>query len=146
MDIGCICQHRVDTVRPEEPARAAAQHMATRSVGRLVVVDGRERPVGMLADRDLELRALAAGVDARTTALRDVMTDHAETLAEDASLEDALAAMRVGGVRRLPVVGGDGSLVGVVTLDDVVARLARKLGVCVTAGHTDRRASRGADS
>jgi CBS domain-containing protein len=37
--------------------------------------------------------------------------------------------MRAGGVRRLPVVGGDGSLVGVVSLDDVVAHLARNLAV-----------------
>lgn len=127
MDIGCICQRRVDTARPEETAHAAAQRMATRSVGSLVVVDGRERPIGVLTDRDLALRVIAAGLDARTTAVRDVMTGHAETLGEDASMEDALAAMRAGGVRRLPVVGGDGSLVGVVSLDDVVAHLARNL-------------------
>jgi CBS-domain-containing membrane protein len=46
-------------------------------------------------------------------------------LPEDASVEEALAAMRAGGVRRLPVVGGDGSLVGIVSLDDVIAQLAR---------------------
>ena len=61
----------------------------------------------------------------RETQVRDVMTGHAETLPEDASVEEALAAMRAGGVRRLPIVGSDGSLVGIVSVDDVIAQLAR---------------------
>ncbi|MFN9333384.1 MAG: CBS domain-containing protein [Planctomycetota bacterium] len=126
MDIGRICQRRVDTARPEESAFAAAQRMATRSVGSLVVVDGRGRPVGKLTDRDLALRVIAACLDARTTEVRDVMTGHAESLGASASLADALAAMRAGGVRRLPVVDGDGTLAGVVSFDDVVACLARQ--------------------
>lgn len=125
MDIGSLCQRRVDTARPDETARAAAQRMATRSVGSLVVVDGRERPIGIVTDRDLMLRVVAADADARETVVRDVMTGHAETLTEDASVEEALAAMRGGGVRRLPIVGRDGSLVGIVSLDDVIAQLAR---------------------
>lgn len=125
MDIGSISQRRVDTARPDETARAAAQRMATRGVGTLVVVDGRERPIGIVTDRDLMLRVIATGADARETQVRDVMTGHAETLPEDASVEEALAAMRAGGVRRLPIVGGDGSLVGIVSLDDLVAQLAR---------------------
>lgn len=125
MDIGSLCQRRVDTAHPDETAHAAAQRMASRCVGTLVVVDARERPIGIVTDRDLTLRVVAAGVDARATCLREVMTGHAETLPEDASIDEALAAMRGGGVRRLPIVGRDGSLVGIVSLDDVIAQLAR---------------------
>ncbi len=125
MDIGSLCQRRVDTARPDETARAAAQRMAARCVGSLVVVDARERPIGIVTDRDLMLRVVAADVDPRETQVRDIMTGHAETLPEDASVEEALAAMRAGGVRRLPIVGSDGSLVGIVSVDDVIAQLAR---------------------
>ncbi len=127
MDIGSLCQRRIDTARPDEAAQTAAQRMATRCVGSLVVVDGRERPVGIVTDRDLTLRVLAAGADARETQVRDVMTGHVETLNEDASIEEALAVMRGGGMRRLPIVGRDGTLVGIVSLDDLVAQMARDL-------------------
>lgn len=125
MDIGCLCQRRVDTASSEETARAAAQRMVARCVGSLVVVDARERPLGIVTDRDLVLRVIAVGADPSDTTLGDVMSGHVETLPEDASVEAALAAMRANAVRRLPVVGRDGSLVGIVSLDDVIAQLAR---------------------
>lgn len=127
MSITSICQRNVDTARPDETVRSAAQRMATRTVGTLVVVDDHQRPIGMLTDRDLALRVIAAGADPQDTCVRDVMTGHVESICEDASIEDALMAMRTGAVRRLPLVDTKGHLVGIVSLEDVLGLLSREM-------------------
>jgi CBS domain-containing protein len=70
---------------------------------------------------------MAAGRDASTTALRDVMTAPAETIEETAPIETALAVMRSGAFRRLPIVNQQGKLAGIVTLDDILLALAEQL-------------------
>lgn len=127
MSIVSICQRNVDTARPDETVQAAAQRMATRAVGTLVVVDDLQRPIGMITDRDLALRVLAVGADPLDTCLRDVMTGHVEVLRDDGSIEDALTAMRSAGVRRLPLVDRSGRLTGIVSLEDVLALLSREM-------------------
>lgn len=127
MDIGRLCQRTVDTARSDETARAAAQRMATRCVGTLVVVDENRRPVGMLTDRDLALRVVGAGQHPHEVTVGDVMTRSVETIPEGATIEAALATMRTGSVRRLPVVDVDGAMVGIVSLEDVLALLAREM-------------------
>jgi CBS domain-containing protein len=127
MSIVSICQRNVDTARPDETVQAAAQRMATRAVGTLVVVDDLQRPIGMITDRDLALRVIAVGSDPVDTCLRDVMTGHVEVLRDDQSIEDALAAMRAAGVRRLPLVDRSGRLCGIVSLEDVLALLSREM-------------------
>lgn len=127
MSIVSICQRNVDTARPDETVQAAAQRMATRAVGTLVVIDDLQRPIGMITDRDLALRVLAVGSDPIDTCLRDVMTGHVEVLRDDQSIEAALAAMRAAGVRRLPLVDRSGRLTGIVSLEDVLALLSREM-------------------
>jgi CBS domain-containing protein len=127
MDITTICQRRVDTALPTEIVQTAAQRMASRCVGTLVVVDGQDRPIGMLTDRDLALRVVGAGDDPRAITVADVMTGHVEVIREDASIEAALATMRQGIVRRLPVVDAHGRMIGIVSLEDVIALLAREM-------------------
>ena len=56
------------------------------------------------------------------------MSTELRTVSEDTPIEQALAVMRAEGVRRLPVVGSKGQLVGVVSLDDILALLAEELG------------------
>jgi predicted transcriptional regulator len=57
------------------------------------------------------------------------MTTDLESVDEDAPVEDALRRMRSRGVRRLPVVDHDGTCVGIVSLDDVLAHLVKEFGV-----------------
>ncbi|MCB9898161.1 MAG: CBS domain-containing protein [Planctomycetes bacterium] len=124
MTIGRICRREVDLARGDESALAAAQRMATRNVGSLLVLDGARRPVGILTDRDIALRLVAAGRDAYTTTVAAIMTSEPHVVSEQTPIEDALAVMRAHGMRRLPVVDRAGALVGVVSLDDVVELLA----------------------
>lgn len=138
MSIARICQHDVDTVEALESARTAAQRMATRSVGMLVVLDTRRRPIGVLTDRDIALRCAAEGRDPATTPVVEIQTPSPHVATEATEVEEALDLMRTHGIRRLPVVGAKGELVGVVTLDDLVVRAADELW---QMSHVIRRSS-----
>lgn len=128
MTIGKICQREVDLAGRDETVQAAAQRMANRNVGSLLVLDADRRPIGIVTDRDLALRVVGQGRLAATTTVSEVMTPEPETVREDVPIERALARMRAASLRRLPVVDGEGRLAGVVTLDDVVELLAEEFG------------------
>jgi CBS domain-containing protein len=120
-----LCRRDVDTASYEETALDVARCMRDRQVGTVIVVDDR-RPVGIVTDRDLAVRVLAGGLDPQTR-VSEVMTPSPTTIQEDATIVIALGYMRAGGFRRLPVVRGDGSLVGIVALDDVLGQMADEL-------------------
>lgn len=104
-----------------------ADSMDLHGVGCVVVVDEEHHPVGIVTDRDLMRRVVAAGRDPAKTTAREVMTTRPETAGVDDSLERLLERMRERSVRRLPVVE-DERLVGLVSLDDLVAQLGSELG------------------
>ncbi|NUP94890.1 MAG: CBS domain-containing protein [Planctomycetaceae bacterium] len=138
MSIARICQHDVDTVEAYESARTAAQRMATRSVGMLVVVDTRRRPIGVVTDRDIALRCAGEGRDPATTPVTEIQTPSPQVVSASTEVEDALTVMRTHGIRRLPVVNALGELAGVVTLDDLVVSAADELW---QMSHVIRRSS-----
>ena len=98
--------------------------MRDRRVGTLVIVDDAGKAVGLLTDRDLVPRVVAAGGDPRATSVGEVMTEYPKTVSERTPIESALSLMRSGSFRRVPVVNDDGKLVGIVSLDDVLVLLA----------------------
>jgi CBS domain-containing protein len=126
MSVGRICSRDVDTANYDEPVLDSAHRMRDRQVGTVIVVDDM-RPVGILTDRDLTLRVLAAGLDPQATRVSEVMTPSPTTIGEDDSIETAVGYMRAGRFRRLPVVGRDGRLIGILALDDVLELVADEL-------------------
>jgi CBS domain-containing protein len=128
MSIGRICRREVDLIEPQATARTAAQRMAARNVGSLLVVDERRHVLGVVTDRDLAVRVVGQGRDPHVTRIVDVMTPQPDTVSEETSVEDALAVMRTRGVRRLPVIGTSGALAGVVSVDDILVLLAEEFG------------------
>ena len=102
--------------------------MRDRHVGDLIVTDAQRRPVGILTDRDIVVSAVAQSPD-RLDALSvaDVMTADPVTALLNETIDDALAKMRAGGIRRLPVVSSDGRLEGIVTFDDILKRMSTDL-------------------
>lgn len=127
MSIARICQRDVDTAEPFESVRTAAQRMATRSVGMLLVLDTGRRPAGVVTDRDIALRCAGEGLDPDVTTVAEVMTPSPRVVTEMTAVEDALTVMRTHGVRRLPVVNALGELAGVISLDDILSLLAEEL-------------------
>ena len=108
------------TVRPGDTLQSAAQLMDELNVGVLPVVDGGEL-IGILTDRDIVIRSTSAGQDPNTAKVSDAMTTDAQTLQEDASVEEAVEIMEERQLRRVPVVNGAGRLVGIVSLGDLAA-------------------------
>jgi len=105
--------------------------LASASAGDLVVVEDdeeRREPLGVITDRDI-VEVLAKGLDPATTLVRSVIRTPVVIAREDDNSTQALERMRVHGVRRIPVVGSRGKLVGIVTVDDMVKRLALEASV-----------------
>lgn len=126
MSVGILCQRDVDTATQGESVRTAAQRMETRSVGSLVILDPAEKPVGILTDRDIAMRVVGEARVPEDTVVGEVMTELPQTVPETASVGEALARMRAMTVRRLPVVDDEGSLVGMLCLDDLLRLHARE--------------------
>ncbi len=127
---GDICNRIVVVAERSLSVVKAAQLMRQRHVGCLVVVDetGAGRlVVGMLTDRDIVSAVVARELDATQLTVGDVMSHELISVLEDDSIKDMLVTMRRKGIRRLPVVKANGVLVGLVTLDDVLALMAEQL-------------------
>jgi CBS domain-containing protein len=138
MSVGRICLREVDLAESGESVSEAARRMRERRVGTLVVVDGVGKPVGLVTDRDLALRVVAAGGDPRAISVGEVMTEQPKTVTESTPIESALSLMRSGSFRRLPVVNEGGKLVGIVSLDHVLSLVAEES--VLIGGLLDRQA------
>ena len=132
MNVGALCKKNPVTVREFDELTAAAKLMREQHVGYLVVVepsaaDGSYRPIGVLTDRDIVVGVVAREVDPRTLRVGDLMSRRPVVADESGSVESALNHMRRIGVRRLPIVGRTGQLVGVLSLDDVLDTLTAEM-------------------
>jgi CBS domain-containing protein len=100
----------------------AARRMARLDVGALPICGEDERLKGMLTDRDIVVKGLAAGKDPSSTRAGEFIQGEAVTIGADDSLDEALRTMAEYKVRRLPVIDGR-RLVGIVSLGDLVQNL-----------------------
>jgi CBS domain-containing protein len=114
-----IMTESVVTASPRTPIRQIAELMRDRNVGSVVLED-RDRPVGIITDRDLAIGVLAGSGEPGDPVER-CATCPVVTGEEDMELEEAAALMVSHRIRRLPVLGGE-RLVGIVTLDDIAVR------------------------
>ncbi len=112
----------VVTARPGDDLRRVACLMDEHNVGSVVVVD-RNRPAGIITDRDVALEVGVRGTALHAPASR-VMTTPVETVSWTANLVEVTESMRDLKVRRLVVVDDDGQVTGIVTLDDLLEVLA----------------------
>jgi CBS domain-containing protein len=108
----------VEVIAPEASIYEAAEKMSHRDVGPLPVCDG-DRLIGMLTDRDITVRAVAAGRDPLTTRVRDVMTPDVVYGFDDQDVQDAARLMEQYQIRRLPVLNRSKQLVGIVAVGDL---------------------------
>ena len=127
MTVGEVSARIVVTAHPDEPIADVARRMRDEHVGDVVVADSHRRPLGIVTDRDIVVTAVAQSADKLEKLLvSDVMTRPAVT-ARPETLEEALKRMRSHGIRRLPVVGAEGQLVGILTFDDVLRVMSVEL-------------------
>jgi CBS domain-containing protein len=114
----------VRAAAPMDSLADAAQIMKEEDVGSLPVVE-EGRVIGILTDRDIVVRAVAERVDPQSVYVSDVASRELVTVEPDQDLDEALALMAQGQVRRLPVVEG-GRLVGVLAQADVALEAKEK--------------------
>jgi len=118
MQLKDIMTPGVEVIAPEASIYEAAEKMSHLDIGPLPVCDGK-RLVGMLTDRDITVRAVAAGRDPLTTQVREVMTPDVVYGFDDQEVQDAVRLMEQYQIRRLPVLNRSKQLVGMVALGDL---------------------------
>jgi CBS domain-containing protein len=131
---GEVCRREVSIAFKQTSLVEAAQLMRQNHVGCLVVVDdedGSRSVRGLITDRDMVMSVIATGLDPAPLCVEDVMTERLVTALESDSLMDLMRSMREHGVRRVPVVGLQDELIGLVTMDDVLKILAQELTLLV---------------
>ena len=121
MKISEIMSERVVTIDQREPVIAAARLLKRMNLGALPVTDRSGKLVGMLTDRDIVVRCVAAGGNAREMTVGDIMSRGVVTASPESEVSDAARRMGRGQDRRLPVVEG-GKLVGMLSLADMARR------------------------
>ncbi len=118
MTLRSYARPRMVVLDPAATAMEAARAMQSNRIG-TVVVQERGRVVGLVTDRDLAVRVVAAGRDAGATALSEVMSPGVAALPPEASRMEAIRTMKARNVRRIPLVEGE-RVAGMVTLDDLL--------------------------
>lgn len=134
MNVGRVCTREVVFVHESESLRAATELMRNKRVGSVVVCDeaGSQRvPIGMITDRDVGMAALQSEGPLSGILVHQAMSRNPLVIREDEDVADALERMRSHGVRRAPVVGADGALVGLVSIDDLLEVLVEQLSSIV---------------
>jgi CBS domain-containing protein len=114
-----------EIVTPEATVADVAKKMRELDVGIIPVVDSPEnrRLRGVITDRDLAIRVLAAGKDGKAR-VGEYMTEQVETVNQNDSVRDVLAVMKREQVRRVPVTDREGRLVGVIAQADLAVSYA----------------------
>jgi CBS domain-containing protein len=115
--------------RGDDSARHAAQVMRDHDCGCIPIVDDAGTVVGIVTDRDLAVRGIAAGKDPNTK-LNDLMTPVASCCGPDDDLRDVEQKMAELQVRRIPIVDATGRCVGIISQADIA--LAASRGTAVT--------------
>jgi CBS domain-containing protein/uncharacterized protein (DUF2267 family) len=119
MSLDRYVTHKVVMMHPMATTHEAARAMARKQIGAVLV--GEHGSVdGIVTDRDLALSVVGAGADPRKTTVEDVMSYVVETVDVDDTVDDVIDAMLDAGCRRIPITK-DGRVVGIVTVDDLVA-------------------------
>ena len=142
MPIGTIRNREVVTAHRGTKVSEAAQLMRKHHVGDVVVVDeidGREVPCGIVTDRDIVITVIAQGVDPEGVVLGDMMSSDVVVGRETDGVADTIQVMRTKGVRRLPIVNALGTLVGIVTADDLLALLSDEMIALTTLVAREQR-------
>jgi CBS domain-containing protein len=109
------------TVSRDATVVRAAEEMRDKEIGDVIVVDVEDKVVGVVTDRDLAVRVIAAHRDPEVTKVEEVMTPDPITVAALDPVEEAERLMRQHLVHRLPVVDRDRKPLGVISLEDLAA-------------------------
>ncbi len=118
MKLRDIMTNQVVKIHPEETVEVAARMLERNNIGSVPVCSGEGKLCGILTDRDIVIRCLAAGKSPQSTAVREIMTGKVYVGRPDMEISLAAGLMGREQIRRLPVME-DGRLCGMVSLADL---------------------------
>jgi len=130
MPIGDICVRGVITCNRDTKIDEVAQLMRQHHVGDVVVIEestGKQVPVGILTDRDVVTSVIALKLDPAMFSAGDLISRKIITVREDLGVFETIQEMRRHGVRRMPVLDQQGTLAGIISIDDLFALLAEEM-------------------
>ncbi|TFW17384.1 CBS domain-containing protein [Massilia arenosa] len=117
----------VQTISPQDTVRHAAQMMDELNVGAIPVCDG-AKLVGMITDRDITVRSVAAGQQPDATRVSDVMSTDVRTCFSSQAVDEVMEQMGDVQIRRVPVLDQQShQLIGIVSLGDLAAKHAAEV-------------------
>jgi CBS domain-containing protein len=117
----------VASISPEATVAEAVRQMNEMHIGALLVVDDQEHHIsieGIFTERDVLVRVVAAGLDPRTTRVRQVMTPRVLVVRPDTTVEEAMRLMTERRFRHVPVVEGR-RVIGLVSIGDLTRWVVR---------------------
>jgi len=113
------------TCQPSTALRLIAQLLSDHDCAAIPIVDS-GRLVGIVTDRDIACRCVAAGRDPSTTTAASIMSSPVLAIRADDSIESAILLMEENRVHHLPVVSNDGTLLGIVAQSDLGRRMTNR--------------------
>ncbi|HSF29280.1 MAG TPA: CBS domain-containing protein [Candidatus Tectomicrobia bacterium] len=117
-----VMNRRVTAATPRAIGRDLALQLLSGMYSGLPVVDGTGRVIGVVTEFDL-LKAIREGKDLQTVKAEEIMSRTVICAQEEDTLDDIVAKMTEHNIIRLPVVGEDGKLIGVIARADILSRL-----------------------
>jgi CBS domain-containing protein len=120
MNVSTLAHRDVVACSDRDSAEEVAHRMWESDIGCLPVVDKAQRVVGIVTDRDLAMAAYLQGRPLRAIAVSTAMSREVVTCHERDRVADVTRWMRQRQIRRVPVVADDGTLRGMITLNDLV--------------------------
>jgi CBS domain-containing protein len=117
-----VMNRRVTAATPRAIGRDLALQLLSGMYSGLPVVDSRAKVIGVVTEFDL-LKAVREGKDLQTVKAEEIMSRTVVCAQEDDGLDDIIAKMTEHNIIRLPVVGEDGRLMGVIARADILSRL-----------------------
>ena len=110
---------------PDDTVEKAAKLMKSGNIGSIPVIENEltKKLIGIVTDRDLALKIVAEGRDAKSTKVKAVMTHKVVTCLADDDLQKALDAMSGDQLRRIPVVDKENKILGIIAQADVATRV-----------------------
>ena len=127
--VSAVMTRNVEVVSPDAGLEETAEKMRRLDVGVIPVCDG-QRLVGMITDRDITIKIVAARRNPATAKVREAMNEGVVYCFDDQDVQEAAQLMADKQLRRLPILNRDKRLVGIVSIGDVAAQ-----GDPGTAGH-----------
>ncbi len=120
-----LMTRNVAACRPLETLNEAARLMWERDCGCIPVVDENQKVLGVITDRDICMGALFHGTSLKDIPIGTIMSADAIACGPDCQIELAEALMEQNQIRRLPVVNGEGHLLGILSLNDIAVGYKR---------------------